>query len=190
MFGLSMLSHTQRVFEQSYTFGGQGKTDGAFVTPAFDIGSKSNVQVKVKTNLDNAWAAFTFSLINEATGVTYDFGKEVSYYHGSDSDGSWSEGGKSASTTIPGVPPGRYYLRVEPEMEESSQRMLNLTMMRYDIEVDTGGGNKIWFVPVFFLLLIPPIFSTYRVLQFENARWADSDYGNPIGGSSSGGDDD
>jgi hypothetical protein len=51
-------------------------------------------------------------LINDQTGQTFDFGREVSYYH--DSDGS--EGSRNNSVIVPSVPSGQYYLRVEPEM--------------------------------------------------------------------------
>ena len=49
----------------------------------------------INTDLNNDWAYLSLALINEDTGVAYDFGKEISYYYGRDSDGSWSEGGRS-----------------------------------------------------------------------------------------------
>ena len=63
-------------------------------------------------------------MINEATGQGYDFGREVSYYTGRDSDGAWSEGGPSDTAIVPSVEPGRYYLRVEPEMAPNARSML------------------------------------------------------------------
>jgi len=191
------------VFQQNYTFANPAATlgvpqtgqkaksaDGAFVTPVFDIrGQSGNVKVEISTNLNNDWANFSFALINEQTGDTYDFGKEVSYYSGSDSDGSWTEGDRKASVTIPGVPAGRYYLRVEPELDDSSTRNLFGTGMAYSLTVKRGAGNAIYFLPAFLLLLIPPIITSVRVMRFENERWTESDYGSQFGSGNSGGDD-
>ncbi len=186
------VNHSDNVFHQTYTFQGKAKsTENAFVTPVFEMkGHSSNVKVEISTDLSNDWAYFNLALINEQTGDTYDFGKELSYYSGSDSDGSWTEGDRRGSITIPSVPPGRYYLRVEPEMEESSTRNLLGRGMAYTIDVKQGAGNAIFFLPAFLLLLIPPIISSVRRMKFENERWSESDYGSPFSiSTSSGGDD-
>jgi hypothetical protein len=47
-----------------------------------------------------------------------------------------------------------------------------------------------FFVIVFFLLFIPPIFVTVRTFKFEGKRWAESDYAPSGTSSSSSGDDD
>ena len=49
-------------------------------------GRTSNVEISIRTDLNNNWAYFNFALINEGTGQDFDFGREVSYYR--DSDGS------------------------------------------------------------------------------------------------------
>ena len=67
--------------------------------------------------MDNNWIYLNYALINEDTGQAYDFGREVSYYHGRDSDGSWTEGSTINHVTVPSVPPGNYYLRIEPESD-------------------------------------------------------------------------
>jgi len=206
LIAMGVVRRTETVFQQNYTFANSGQSvavpfsgqktktaDAAFVTPVFDLkGQTSNVKVEISTNLTNDWANFSFALINEQTGDTYDFGKEVSYYSGSDSDGSWTEGDRKASVTIPSVPPGRYYLRVEPEMDdENAARRLTGSGMSYTLTVKQGAGNAIYFLPAFFLLLIPPILSSMRVMKFENERWSESDYGSQFGtSSSSGGSDD
>ena len=92
----------------------------SFVTKVFEVqGRTSNLELTINTNLINDWAYFNLALINEATGDAFDFGREVSYYTGSDSDGAWSEGGRSSTRRFLMCLPGRYYLRVEPEMEGS-----------------------------------------------------------------------
>jgi hypothetical protein len=155
--------------------------------------------MKIDTNLSDNWAYLSFALINDATGDAFDFAREVSYYSGYDSDGSWTEGSKSASITIPHVPAGRYYLRIEPEMEGSQAPGTNSPAatttpapspfsrsriaktpapksLYYEISLRYKGGSTGWFWLAGFLLLIPPIFYSIRVASFETRRWSTSDY--------------
>ncbi len=194
-------------FQKSYTFVAGGTGDAAELSDPFQLkGRTSAAELEIKTNLSNNWAFFNLALINQDTGDAYNFGREVSYYNGSDSDGPWNEGGRTTSVTLPSVPPGHYRLLVEPEMDaasttsssgsytrssSSSRRVASpLNSMTYEIslrhEVTVAG----WYWLVAFLLLIPPIIYTIRARSFEVKRWADSDY--PMGrsiSSSSGGDD-
>ena len=127
-------------------------------------GRESNVEVTVNTDLNNDWAYLSLALINEDTGVAYDFGKEISYYFGRDSDGSWSEGGRSASASLSGVPEGPYYLRVEPEMEKDGRAH------RCPTRSWSNGVNRpiSGFWSPFLALLIPPVFTMIRAFSFEN----------------------
>ena len=174
----------QKVFQQHYTFA-SGVGEPSFVTPVFTLKSgKSNVEVTVSTDLNNDWVYLSLALINQDTGVAYDFGKEISYYSGRDSDGSWSEGGRSASVSLSDVPEGSYYLRVEPEMEKDGREHT----LSYDLIVERGKPSYFWFLVAFLALLIPPVYTSIRAFSFENTRWAESDYGAFIK-SSSGSDD-
>jgi Domain of unknown function (DUF4178) len=165
-------------FSDHYAYSQGVKTDSAFVTPTFQLtGRDSNVKLSIHTDLDNNWAYFNFALINDQTGQTFDFGREVSYYH--DSDGS--EGSRNNSVIVPAVPSGPYYLRVEPEMATGSP------YVRYDLELRRNVPNYGFFGVAALLLLIPPIWTTYRRESFEAARWRESDYAPK---SSGGGDDD
>lgn len=185
------------VFKQSYSFSTQdSKADPSFVTPIFKLeGRTAGMELTVHTNLTNNWAYFDFALINDDTGTAYDFGREVSYYYGSDSDGSWSEGSNESKVFIPTVPPGRYYLRVEPEMDTSSSTSSRVTRsgfvntMRYEISLRHDVPNYSWFWIAALLLFLPPVFYTVRARKFDVQRWMQSDYP-PITRTSSGGGDD
>jgi hypothetical protein len=155
------------------------KTEPAFVTPIFEI-PEGNVRVELDTDLSNDWAFFGMALINDDTGHAYDFGREVSYYFGRDSDGSWTEGNRTASYTIPAAPAGRYYLRVEPEMDNDGRPHA----VNYGVKVKAGVLDGTWLLVVFFLLPIPAIWRTWRSVQFESKRWSESDYGSIFGTSS------
>ena len=123
------------------------------------------------TDLDNSWAYFNFALINAESGQTYDFGREVSYYSGYDSDGSWTEGNRRDSVIIPSVPPGHYFLRIEPESDRKPGRISYTVTVTHDYPVGY------WFWIAAGLLVVPAILITWRSINFEHRRWQESDHG-------------
>ncbi len=154
------------------------KSDAAFVTPSFQLtGRDSNVELGIRTNLENNWIYFNFALINNETGQAFDFAREVSYYR--DSDGS--EGSPNDCVIIPSVPSGHYYLRVEPETDRKSPACGTTWSVRRNVP------NFGFFGVAFLLLLIPPIVATFRRGSFEAARWRESDFGQSLAGG--GGDE-
>jgi hypothetical protein len=172
----------EEVFRNSYTYAQRAGQEASFVTGVFELkGRTSTVELMVHTDLANNWAYFNFALINADSGEAFDFGREVSYYSGSDSDGAWTEGGPSDRVLMPAVPSGRYYLRVEPEMDPAAYAM------RYEIALrrDVPAMSFFWIAAL--LLFVPPVFVTFRSLSFEQARWRESDYAPAA--SSGGGDD-
>jgi hypothetical protein len=182
MLFFALYARNEEIFSQRYHFSPRAGGEASFVTPVFNLsGRTSNVELTVSTDLSDSWSHFGFALINETTGEAYDFGQEVSYYAGRDSDGSWSEGSRQSSAVIPAVPAGRYYLRVEPEMAPDSQSVNYTLRLRRDVPSAAPFGIGL------LLLLIPPIATAARARRFEKRRWAESDYA-PSGSSS--GDDD
>lgn len=177
LIGMSVLAANKEVFRKVYTFRGGPAGEKAFVTEIFEIpGRTSAVDVEIATNLENNWAYFNLALVNEQTGQGYDFGREISYFSGRDSDGAWTEGNKKDGVTIPRVPPGRYYLRVEPEMEAASGFAGVGQTMNYEISVLRDAPHVFWFWLALPLLLLPPIIVTIRSAAFEGQRWQESDY--------------
>jgi hypothetical protein len=162
------VSPKQVVFEQSYTFAPLPGVEPSFVTNDFDLKDRTaTLELAINTDLADNWAYFNFALINADTGDALDFGREVSFYR--DSDGN--EGSPSSAVLIPSVAPGRYYLRVEPEMETGRR-----SQMRYHLTLRHGVPAYGWFWIAGLLLLIPPIFYTMRARSFETRRWSESDY--------------
>ncbi len=154
------------VFKDTYEFAPRAENEPAFVTPPFTIsGHTTNVEMNVSTDLSNSWAYINFALINTKDGHAYNFGHEISYYQGSDSDGSWSEGATYGSVKVPAIPPGEYYLRIEPEMDKAAN------VMHYAIEVRRGVVSWSWFWLAACLLAVPPIFVSWRRAAFERGRW-------------------
>jgi hypothetical protein len=170
--GLACFTFAQQaeVFRGAYSHR-QGSGEASLVTDIFELkGRPSNVEVTVSTDLSNNWAYFHFALINADTSQAYDFGREVSHYFGRDSDGDWREGGPKDTAVIPTVPAGRYYLRVEPEMDAAAAEM------RYELAVRRDVPTLSFLFIAAGLLLIPPVVSSVRAAVFTQRRWRESDY--------------
>ena len=117
MIGFDMIARNEQVFTGSYQVSTPIRAARRRSSPTSSTfkGHTSNVELTTSTDVNNHWIYLNYALINEDTGQAFDFGREVSYYHGYDSDGSWTEGGQNDHVAMPSVPPGSYYLRVEPE---------------------------------------------------------------------------
>jgi hypothetical protein len=191
MLASSLFMAQKEFFRQSFTFTSSTEREPSLVTRTFDItGRPSNVEVTLRTDLDNNWAYFSMALINEQTGQAYDFGREVSYYHGRDSDGNWTEGAAQDRILIPAIPAGRYYLRIEPEL--GPKNLPGYNTMSYEVRLRRDVPYNLPFMIGFLLLLIPPVWATIRSASFESRRWQESDYagGGSDEDSDSSGDDD
>ncbi len=168
----------REVFRRSFRYAAGSAGETSFVTETFQIPRDGNVEVEIRTDLDNNWAYFNLALLREDGAQGFDFGREISYYHGRDSDGAWSEGSRSDSALLARVPAGTYYLRIEPEMDpQASSRSASGMSMNYEIIV-RNDVPRFWLLLLALpLLLIPPLRHTVRAVSFETARWSESDYG-------------
>jgi hypothetical protein len=172
MAGFDIMAKKESVFNQTFTFNrAEAKGEPSFVTDVFELGGRtSNVEVRTYAPVDNHWIYVNYALINQDTEKAWDFGREVSYYYGYDSDGHWTEGKQTDTVVIPSVPPGHYFLRIEPEVDPS------LPVISYTVEVRRD-------VPVFGIygiafvaLLIPVLLISWRAYTFERSRWSESDH--------------
>src|SRR5579859_3404545 len=186
------LAKDKVVFSNSYTFDTYNLAgEHSFITNSFEFSGSSAAPVKVATsaNVDNNWIYLNYALVNEDTGQTYDFGREISYYSGYDSDGSWSEGSRNDSVVVPSVPPGHYFLRIEPERDRNPGRITYSVTITHDYPV------SYWFLIAVGLLIVPAILITWRSINFEHMRWQESDHASGSGlasalsSMSSGGDE-
>jgi len=149
---------------------GEPKGEASFVTDIFELdGRTSSVAVTTSSQLRNQWIYVNYALINQDTGEAWDFGREISYYYGYDSDGSWSEGKNTDTVVVPSVPPGKYYLRIEPESDATHSGITYRVDVRRDVPVMGFYGLAL------LALLVPALIVTWRVVGFERARWSESD---------------
>ncbi len=166
------MAHEEQVFEQSFDFNTNARGEASFVTDTFELkGHTSDVELTTSARVDNSWVYLNYALINQDTGRGYDFGRELSYYHGYDEDGSWSEGSSQDSVALPSVPPGNYYLRIEPESDANRGTISYTVTLKRDVPQASFFGLGV------LALLLPAGLLTWRSLNFEHLRWAESDYG-------------
>lgn len=184
MIGFASMSRDEQVFQGSYVFDTNSRGEASFVTDPFELkGHASALELRTTTNVDNNWIYLNYALINQDTQQAYDFGREISYYHGYDSDGSWTEGSHNDSVAVPSVPPGTYYLRVEPESDVGHGRIA------YEITAKRDVPQFSFFGIALLALVVPAAVITWRAISFEHLRWAESDHA-PMESSDDGGDDD
>ncbi len=175
----------QRLLHQDMLFTALN-ADETQKTPTFEIKGKARkVVVKHATNLDNNWIALDMTLVNKTTGEGWPAAQDLSYYYGYDDGESWSEGNRSEEIVFRDVPPGTYYLAVDPEL--STEKAADV---RDSIEVTTGGAGWSNYLMVMVFLAVFPIFTRLRKGAFEVRRWAESDHAPVASDSDSDSDDD
>jgi uncharacterized protein DUF4178 len=167
-----MVASKEPVFTSAYQLNpGTPKGEASFVTDVFELkGRTSNVEIKTSTNVSNSWIYLNYALISQDTGRAWDFGREVSYYSGYDSDGSWSEGSRHDTVIVPSVPPGHYYLRIEPEVDARHPLISYTVVVRRDVPVFRFYGYAL------VGLFLPVLYVTFKSISFERARWSESDH--------------
>ena len=172
MAGFEMRAKKEPVLHETYQYNrAEFKSEPSFVTDVFELsGHPSTVEVKTYAPVSNQWIYLNYALINQDTGQAWDFGREVSYYSGYDSDGSWSEGKQRDAVVVPGVPPGHYYLRIEPEADPA------LAGIPYTVEVHRDVPVFGIYGIAFLALLVPAVIMSFRAYTFEWSRWSESDH--------------
>ncbi|HEY9048707.1 MAG TPA: DUF4178 domain-containing protein [Ohtaekwangia sp.] len=139
------------------------------VSHPFDIsGSTGNLEFDIYAPLTNDWFYADFSLINEQTGVEYNFSKDVEYYSGVEDGYSWSEGSTHGKALISQIPGGRYHINVYPEF--------STTYQTFSIKVTRNVSMLVNFWVTLLLLMAFPIFYLIRRQMIEVKRWSESDY--------------
>lgn len=176
----------KQVFSQSFLFDprtAQGQ-DSAFVTPTFELrGRTSRVRIETATTLENQWLFVGYVLVNDDTGQLFEVGRDVSYYHGVEDGETWAEGSRNDAVTLPEIPSGRYFLRIEPEGERG--QVIGeppARPVRYGVTVVRDVATPLWVIAALALLALPPILTTWRAFGFEQRRWAESDHATGAGG--------
>jgi len=122
--------------------------------------------------LNNSWMALDFGLVDAKERVLSTFGNEASYYHGQDSEGSWTEGSRHFASHFKIDKAGDYHLLVHgkggsgqnaPQLNEP----LNLTLF-------SGVTISWYFVVPMTAAACVAILEWLLRRRFESKRWAEA----------------
>ena len=83
---------------------------------------------------------------------------------------TWQEGSRQDRATLPSIPPGRYYLRIEPESDAS------FGLIGYTVTVTRDVPVLGIYLVALAALLLPALLISWRTYNFEQMRWAESDH--------------
>jgi ribosomal protein S27E len=162
----------KQAFAQNFVFDSRTAQEATLVTPIFELdGRPTAVEIETATNLDNQWMFVGYALVNDETGQAFEVARDVSYYHGVEDGESWTEGSPTDTVTLPSVPAGRYFLRIETEGDRTA------SPLPYRVRVVRDVSTSLWFMVALVLIVLPPILSSWRALKFESRRWQESDHG-------------
>ncbi|MEO6655535.1 MAG: DUF4178 domain-containing protein [Pyrinomonadaceae bacterium] len=140
----------------------------AVFSQPFDIKGNSNVRITAGAQVDNSWANLDVDLVNDQSQEVESVNVPIEYYSGSDSDGAWTEGGKSTDATLSSLPAGKYTLRVEGTWQNWQ------TQMPVSVKVEQGVNRGVNFCCALVVLFIVPVLGLFRKFSFESSRWKDS----------------
>jgi len=118
--------------------------------------------------VDNSWADLDVDLINEQSQEVESVSIPVEYYSGNDSDGAWTEGGKTNDAILSSLPGGKYTLRVEGTWQNWQAQMPVL------VKVEQNINRGVNFCLALLLLAVVPFLGLIRKFTFESSRWKDS----------------
>ena len=124
-------------------------------------------------------------LVNKVSGQAWPAAREISYYYGREDGESWSEGDRNDEVVFLDIPPGTYYVAVDPDMSPEKPMAV-----RDNIEVSSGGIGWSNYVLLMIYLIIFPIFTRLRLAAFEGRRWSESDHAPVSSGDSDSDSDD
>lgn len=163
-------ARNEQLITQSLTY---DRADTNQSTPTFDFEIKDKPQalrIDSSASLDNSWIELAYELRNIKTGDTHQFVEGLEYYHGYDSDGSWSEGSFHKKTILPALEPGKYQLIVDPEGDPQA----STATYSFSVRADPPVWRNFWVCLA--VLLAYPIFRYWRSSAFEQSRRSESDF--------------
>lgn len=146
------------------------------LTASFQVPrNESIMQLIGSAPVDNSWLAVDFALVNGDDQVVSEMFGEASYYHGTDSEGSWSEGSRHFGSYFMVDKAGAYRLLIHGQGGSGEGGKSRDEPVTFRV---TAGNTISWYFifPILFSALAALIQPISRGL-FEARRWPSSDDG-------------
>lgn len=145
---------------------GAEPTVSDFIGP-FTLDSGKNIEIEVRSPVDNSWTYVEGDLYNAATGESQPFAVPVEYYHGYD-DGYWTEGSQAAQVYLSSLPQGEYTARFEVQWPNKNEART------VTIQIREGVPRARNLLYLLIALSIIPAFVIFKHASFEAQRWSES----------------
>lgn len=171
-FAVDSVAENKTVFSQKIHTTPEQKGQVIWSEPIDLTGKKANVQITLTSPVDNNWLELNSTLSNDETHETFEAAQVLEYYHGSDDEGSWTEGNQQDETLISAIPAGKYHLSLTPDAGAYHQGQ----PLDFDITVKSDVPTSGNFFIALTALFLYPLIMVFRHFSFEKQRWADSDY--------------
>lgn len=127
--------------------------------------------------IENSWVDLGYTLTNRETGDVYEASDVVERYSGSDAEGSWTEGSRSASSKFSRIPAGTYDLTAYAAGSRWTASFYSSSdSARVEITIAKGATFFSNLFLALLLVLAPALWMWIRHLSFESRRRSDSDF--------------
>lgn len=146
--------------------------DKTLSSDSFVLPKQENLLIQSTSPVANDWVELELSLVNEQDNTSYNLTQAIEYYYGYDSDGSWREGSQSRNTFLSAIPAGQYRMLID--VDAGAFRKGEPVTVSMAIRRDVP--SWINFIVISLLILVYPLWVTWRRSSFESSRWENSDY--------------
>ncbi len=202
--GASITGGGRTLWEGSVAIAADGRDQQATVGPIELTRPYQRVRVYAQVpSLSNGWVDLDYTLVDRRNQASFTASKAAERYSGSDSEGPWTEGDRSAGADFAALPAGTYDLVVDykgnnwvdpsksagsfwnagaPDAAPDWRRDAAEPQINIGVRSRGGAGGGV-FVLMLILIVIPLGIGFIVHAQFEGARRGESDF-------ASGGDDD
>ena len=141
------------------------------LTSPFEVPRDASVlRLKGSAPVNNSWLALDFALVDADERVVSQFGNDASYYHGKDSEGSWSEGSRSFGSYFKVNKAGAYRLLLHGQGGSGEKDPSRNEPV--DIAVFTGMAVPWYFVIPIIVSGLVMVIEPIRRMSFEARRWS------------------
>lgn len=140
------------------------------LSPPFQVDQANTIfRLDGSAPVNNSWIAADFGLVDAEERVTKEFFGDSSYYHGTDSEGSWSEGAHSFSANFRVEKPGSYSLLVHGTGGSGERGPARKEPLA--VRLTSGVTLSYYFIwPILFSGVVALMGTVARMI-FETRRW-------------------
>ena len=142
----------------------------------FTISDTSKLtKIRVRLNVNNSWGFVELSLTDPEDVPVFDAGRTIEYYHGRDSEGSWSEGSSYSAFRFRPEMTGEYTLELDVS-ESGTWNRSGTAVSAISARVTEGNTGGAWLTALTVLFFILAGLNIWRLGWARSRRFSGSDW--------------